>query len=90
MTPDRRRLLYRSMHRGFKEADLLIGNFAKDHLETLTDEEVEEFATLLEVPDQVLYSWLIGTGDVPAEYDGPVFRKLKAFDVSAIVMSGRF
>lgn len=87
LSPTRRRLLYRAMHRGFKEADLIVGHFASEHLETMSQMEIDEFTSLLEVPDQELYAWIIGRADVPDNYDGPVFRRMKAFNLSAELMA---
>ena len=36
----RKRLLFRSWHRGTKEADLLLGSFAERHLAAFTPEQV--------------------------------------------------
>lgn len=86
LTPEKRRILYRAMHRGFKEADLIIGHFAKQHLHDMAETELEEFVRLLEVPDQELYGWLIGRHNVPENHDGPIFRRLKAFDLPKHLM----
>ncbi|GGY40887.1 FAD assembly factor SdhE [Parvularcula lutaonensis] len=85
LTPEKKRLLYRASYRGFKEADIVIGRFAKKHLAEMTDEETEEFRLLLEVPDQQLYGWIIGREEAPANYQGPVLKKLQAFDVAATI-----
>ncbi|MEO1040868.1 MAG: succinate dehydrogenase assembly factor 2 [Pseudomonadota bacterium] len=83
LSPERKRLLYRAMHRGFKEADLVVGRFAEAHLARMTHEEEEEFRLLLEVPDQELYAWIIGREPAPGNYDGPVLKQMQAFDVAA-------
>ncbi len=83
LSPERKRLLYRANYRGFKEADIVIGRFAKAHIAGLTEAELEEFRLLLEVPDQELYGWIIGREPAPANYQGPVLEKLQAFDVAA-------
>jgi len=80
--PHRKQLLYRAMHRGFKEADIVIGRFAKENLATMTDAQVAEFEVLLEVPDQELYAWIIGRVPVPANYEGEVMTMLQAFPVA--------
>lgn len=85
LSADRKRLLYRATHRGFKEADLVIGHFAASHLGEMTEEEVMEFTQLLEVPDQELYAWIIGRSEVPDNYRGSVIEKMKSFDVATIV-----
>ncbi|MBB5518635.1 FAD assembly factor SdhE [Amphiplicatus metriothermophilus] len=79
----RKRLLYRAQHRGFKEADLVIGGFAAAHLADMTAAELDEFEALLALPDHDLYAWATGEAPAPAQARGPVFEKLRAYDVSA-------
>ena len=74
----RARLRFRSARRGFKEVDLIFGAFAAEHLDSLDDEELDVYERLLDAPDQDVYIWLRGHSDVPAEFDTPVFTKLKA------------
>lgn len=83
LSPERKRLLYRASYRGFKEADIVIGRFAKANLGNLTEAEVEDFRLLLEVPDQELYGWIIGREEAPENYQSSVLKKLQAFDVAA-------
>ena len=59
----RKQLRYRATHRGFKEADAILGAFAALHLSELDENELEMFAALLEVPDHELYDWLRGAVD---------------------------
>ena len=80
LNPERKRLLYRALHRGFKEADIVVGRFAEAALPTMTEEEVAEFAALLEVPDQTLYAWIIGREDVPPNHQGPVLDRMRPFE----------
>ncbi len=79
----RKRLLYQAQHRGFKEADLVIGGFAAAHLAGMSENELDEFEALLALPDHDLYGWITG-GNAPADVAGPVFAKMRAFDVSLI------
>lgn len=75
----RKRLTYRANYRGFKEADLILGGFAKAHMSELTDEEVMAFEDLLGAKDHDIYDWITGAKDVPANYDTPLLKRLKAF-----------
>lgn len=75
----RRRILYRSWHRGLREMDLLMGQFADATIGTLSDHELADFEELIEVPDRDLFRWLTGEDPTPVNYDTPVFRALKAF-----------
>lgn len=83
LTPDRKQLLYRAMHRGFKEADIVIGRFAEANLAQMSADELDEFRALLEVPDQDLYGWIIGRDEAPSNFQGSVLEALQAFDVAA-------
>ena len=74
----RRRLLFRSWHRGIREADLLLGRFADAHIAGLSEQELDVYESLLDVPDHDLYAWVTNGGVAP-EYDTPLFRKLCDF-----------
>jgi len=76
----RKRLVYRANYRGFKEADLILGGFAKAHMDELSEVEVDMFEDLLSAKDHDIYDWLIGKMPVPANYDTPLFARLKAFN----------
>jgi antitoxin CptB len=82
MTDDIRlkRLRYRAHHRGFKEADLLLGAFADAHLAALQPADLGAFEDLLEEQDQDIYDWVLGKAVVPARHDTPLFKLLRAFD----------
>ena len=75
-----KRLSYRAHHRGFKEADLLLGAFADAHLAELTPAELTDFETLLEEQDQDIYDWVLGRAPIPAEFETDVMTRLKAFE----------
>jgi len=75
----RRRLLYRSWHRGTREMDLIMGRFADAAIGELTDAEIGELEQLAEVPDPDLYAWLTGSRPVPDNYDLAVFHRLRDF-----------
>ncbi|GJL93205.1 succinate dehydrogenase assembly factor 2 [Hyphococcus sp.] len=78
----RKRLLYLATYRGFKEADLLIGGFAKAHLAAMNEAELDQFEVLLRQNDRVLYAWATGNAEAPAELDGTVLDKLKTFKIA--------
>jgi antitoxin CptB len=47
----RRRALYRATHRGSKELDFLLGRFAEQRIEAMTDIEISVMERLIEIPD---------------------------------------
>jgi antitoxin CptB len=75
----RRRLLYRSWHRGTREADLIMGRFADVHIGTLSEAELSEYEHLLDALESDLLAWLIGARPVPAEHNTAIFRRVRAF-----------
>lgn len=75
----RRKLLFRSWHRGIREMDLIMGGFADACIAAMTDTELDELELLLDVPDQEIYSWFTGEGAVPPHFDNALFRRMRAF-----------
>ena len=53
----RKQIIYRSIHRGSKEMDLLLGNFVKKHIDKLNDIELNDLAKLLFIEDEIIYKW---------------------------------
>ena len=72
----RRRLLFRSWHRGIREMDLILGRFADTHIGVLGDAELDEYERLIEMPDPDLLAWVTGASPTPKDYDTPLFRRL--------------
>jgi len=74
----RRKLLFRSWHRGIREMDLILGGFADAAIGSLTDAELHQYEHLLEVQDADLLSWVTGTSPIPAAFDTPLLKKIVA------------
>ncbi len=47
----RKRLLWRAMHRGIKEMDIIVGGFAAARLPSMDVMTLIEFTDVLELPD---------------------------------------
>lgn len=75
----RKSLLYRATRRGTREADMLIGAFARARLHELAEADLDRFAALLEVPDVDLYNWITGREPPPPTHSSEVLRRLSAF-----------
>jgi antitoxin CptB len=60
----RKRLLFRSWHRGTREADLILGSFAESYLAQFADPQLD---------------WINGRTPPPPEHDTDVTRLLLAF-----------
>src|SRR6266536_488701 len=79
----RRKLLFRSWHRGMREMDLVMGRFADAEIATLSEAELDEYERLVELPDGELLAWVTGEQKIPAEHDGAVLRRLRAIAARA-------
>lgn len=72
----RKRLQFRSWHRGTKELDLIMGTFADRHIAELSESELDLYDHILTLPDPDLYNWVTGLEQVPANYMNPVMERL--------------
>ncbi|HET8726179.1 MAG TPA: succinate dehydrogenase assembly factor 2 [Alphaproteobacteria bacterium] len=79
----RRRLKFRSWHRGTREADLLLGSFVDRHVDAFSAEQLDRLEALLENGDPDIYDWMIGREPVPPAFDTDVMRLLMAHRISA-------
>jgi antitoxin CptB len=84
----RKRLSYRAWHRGMKEMDLILGQFADARLTAMSEVELDAFETVLTYSDVALYRWLTGAEVVPEHYDSAMLREvLRSVPGTAIVAS---
>ena len=77
--PRLKKLRFRSWHRGFREADLILGPFADAYLEKLSLTQLDAFETLIDQPDQDLYGWITGALDTPEAFEGEVLDLIRTF-----------
>jgi antitoxin CptB len=85
LDPRRRRILFRAWRRGMREMDLVMGQFADAHLAEMTEAECEEFELLLDAPDPSVLAWITGEEPVPAQFDTPLFARLRLAPREALV-----
>jgi len=75
----RKRLWFRSWHRGTREADLILGRFADAHLSGLSEVQLERYEALLDCPDPDIFDWVSHRAAPPPDHDNDVTRLLLAF-----------
>jgi antitoxin CptB len=75
----RKRLLFRSWHRGTREADLILGRFADEHLAGFDEAQLDRYEALLDCADPDIFDWVSGRAVLPPEYGDDVTRLLLAF-----------
>ncbi|MDF0581440.1 succinate dehydrogenase assembly factor 2 [Bradyrhizobium yuanmingense] len=78
----RKRLLFRCWHRGTREMDLILGRFADAEIGNLSDDDLSQLETLLEVNDPDLYAAITGDKVLPADVAGALFARIKAFPIA--------
>ena len=69
-----KRLYMRSIRRGIKEMDLILGAFAAEELNGLSEAELTLYDALLAENDHDLYQWVTGQVSAPANYDALMGR----------------
>ena len=75
----KKKIIYRSEHRGTKEMDLLLGNFVKKYVNSLSENELCELESLLNIDDEILHKWYLNQDAntlIPLNY---ITKKLKKF-----------
>ncbi|MBL6761924.1 MAG: succinate dehydrogenase assembly factor 2 [PS1 clade bacterium] len=77
---ERRKLHFRSCHRGIKEMDIIFGKFADTVLGELPDEALTDYQRILELPDDKLFSWATGREAVPEEVRSPLLDRLLSLE----------
>jgi antitoxin CptB len=75
----RKRIAWRAVHRGMRELDLVLGQFAAARLANLSVEDLATFEKLLDVPDQIMLDWLMGQASVPPEFQSNLLNDIRSF-----------
>lgn len=79
LDPRRRRMLFRAWHRGIREMDLILGQFADCEITSLDGAELDEFESILGEDDNDLFKWVCGKAEAPRHLQTPLFRRILAF-----------
>ena len=78
----RKRLKFRSWHRGTREMDLLLGRFADQYLDGYTADDLNIYEGILEISDPDLYNWVSGREGIPDTAGRKIICDLKKFTLS--------
>lgn len=74
-----KKLRFRAWRRGFREIDLILGQFADRELAGMDNSGLDAFERLLDAPDQQVYAWLSEQEAPPHEHDTPTLARIRAF-----------
>ncbi|MBO3760299.1 succinate dehydrogenase assembly factor 2 [Ciceribacter sp. L1K22] len=88
LDPRRRRILFRCWHRGIREMDLILGQFAEAEIARLNDTELDELERIMSEEDNDLIKWINGAAPVPDHLKTPMFERIAAVrpDFSPVTM----
>ena len=73
-----RRLKLRSIRRGIKEMDLILGGFAQSGLDGLNDAELALYDEMLSESDHDMYAWASGQAAAPDRFAALIEKIMKA------------
>jgi antitoxin CptB len=76
LTSLRKRLIFRSWHRGTREMDLIMGRFADAAVPEMSESDLADYAKLLEESDPDIYDWLCARAEVPEASNSGVLQHL--------------
>lgn len=77
----RKRLHYRSWHRGCKETDLVLGRYCDAQLDAMDTAAMAQFEALLDEDDSDIWAWLTEKQPCPKPEYAPLLARLKQFSV---------
>ncbi len=72
----RKRLTFRSWHRGTREMDLLMGSFAEAYVPSFGEADLRIYEEILTTNDPDVYDWITGRKTAPAELHSRVLDLL--------------
>ncbi|MGF0538155.1 succinate dehydrogenase assembly factor 2 [Agrobacterium sp. ES01] len=93
LDPRRRRILFRCWHRGIREMDLMLGQFAEQEIADMSDADLDALELVMKEEDNDLVKWITGADVWPERMDTPMFRRIAAlrpdFDPVTMELSGK-
>lgn len=79
LDPRRRRMLFRAWHRGIREMDLILGQYAEDNIADMDDATLDQFEMIMAEEDNDLIAWINGASPVPEHLRMPLFEQIAAY-----------
>lgn len=74
-----KQLIYRSWHRGCKETDILLGDFAKAQLAEFSDSDLRDYEAILKTDDNDIYDWISGKAIIPPHINPELIKRIQTY-----------
>jgi len=78
----RKRMIFRSWHRGTREMDIIMGSFADKHIQSFDEQQLDTYDEILNIPDPDIYDWICQREQPPANTRSDVLTMLLSHDTS--------
>ena len=75
----KKKIIYRSTHRGSKEMDLLLGNFVKKYIDSLDEEDLKDLDEIICMGDEVIHKWYFEDKESALMSNNKLTKLLKDF-----------
>ncbi|MBL4588998.1 MAG: succinate dehydrogenase assembly factor 2 [Alphaproteobacteria bacterium] len=75
----RKRLIFRSWHRGMKEMDLLLGKFSDQYVQSFTEKQLGAFEDVLSINDPDLYKMYLKQREPTEEQNSDVLTQFLGY-----------
>jgi antitoxin CptB len=75
----RKKLMYRSWHRGCKETDMLLGYFALKYLNKFSLNELIKYEKIVDLDDYELYCYITRKANLPSNLDSKIMDLITCF-----------
>jgi len=75
----KKKIIYRSTHRGTKEMDVLLGTFVRKHINKLNDNDLRDLNKIILLEDENLYKWYFEKSKIKSIPKNKVSKMLKDF-----------
>ena len=75
----KKRALYRSIYRGCKETDILLGRFARNDIDNMNENDLSLYEEILNMGENDIYNYLIEKDKIKEEKYVKMIEKIKNF-----------
>ena len=77
----KKKIIYRSTHRGTKEMDLLLGSFVKKYINNLDTTDLKDLDLLTQIDDETLHNFYSNSDSKIFSSENKVSKMFKEFKV---------